>query len=437
MSLAVDEINTALDLGSFIDRSPTPYHAVEDMVNNLTRISFEILAEDEEWNLVDGKGYIVTRNGSAIVAFVTGSLAVRRSGFKIIGAHTDSPNIRLKPNAPYDNAGYVQLGVEPYGGLLLNSWLNRDLSIAGRVMARTANGGLISRLVNIGGNLLSIPQIAIHLDRDVNEKGVVLNKQTHLPPIIGLSEVGRPSILKIEDLLLDASGLKGCEIVSTDLALYNAEKSAIGGLKNEFIYASRLDNLASCHAALLALSKADSPASTCVFVAYDHEEVGSQTAQGAQSSFLRGVLERIAGDGLKQALARSLCISADMAHAMHPNYPEKHDPRHAPIIGKGPVIKTNVNGRYASTDVSTAFFAELCRRVDVPYQNFVGRSDLGCGTTIGPITASELGICTVDVGNPMLSMHSIREQAGVSDHFAMIKVLTEFFSNEVVIPQIV
>lgn len=417
----------AKDLCGFIDKSPTPFHAVARLSAQLSALGFQTLSERESWNLVAGGKYLVTRNGSAITAFVVGSKTDPLSGFKIIGAHTDSPNLQLKPKAGFDKAGYAQLAVEPYGGLLLASWLNRDLSIAGRIVVRSKNGELTSKLVMIERPLLSVPQLAIHLDREVNDRGLVLNKQTHTSPIFALS--GEKSASEsLNDLLRVSAGLADDqEIVGTDLALYNVEPSAIGGLNDEFIYAPRLDNLASCHGAMLALMEVNNPISTCVVVLYDNEEVGSQSAQGALSPFLKDILERLAGDKLKQVMPRSFCISADMAHAIHPNYTEKHEPKHSPVIGGGPVIKTNVNQRYASTGLSTAFFADLCKRAEVPYQNFVSRADLACGTTIGPITAAELGICTVDVGSPMLSMHSIREQAGVQDQYSMFLALRTFF----------
>ncbi len=429
--------NLAKDLCRFIDKSPTPFHAVSELSVSLSAVDFETLSEGDEWNLVAGGRYLVTRNGSAIAAFVVGTESLSVSGFKIIGAHTDSPNLQLKPNAGFDKAGYAQLAVEPYGGLLLASWLNRDLSIAGRVVVRSGNGELVSKLLKIDRPLLSLPQLAIHLDREVNDKGVVLNKQTHTSPIFALTGVGSGEAgERLKELLRTTVGLTDDQkIIGTDLALFNIEPSTIGGLNDEFIYAPRLDNLASCHIAMLALMEVANPISTCVVVLYDNEEVGSQSAQGALSPFLKDILERLAGNNLKKAMSRSFCISADMAHAVHPNYTEKHEPKHSPVIGGGPVIKTNVNQRYASTGLSTAFFADLCKRAEVPYQNFVSRSDLACGTTIGPLTAAELGICTVDVGSPMLSMHSIREQAGVEDHFAMFQVLRVFFENESVIPQ--
>lgn len=434
--------NYAENLKHFIDNSPTPFHAVSYLTGVLKGKGFRYIAEGDPWVLKSGDRCIVTRNGSSLGAFVVGSRPLSKSGFRIVGAHTDSPNLRLKPKSVYDRVGYVQFAIEPYGGLILASWLNRDLSIAGRVVIRSKDGRLNAKLVKLDRPILSIPQLAIHLDREVNDKGLVLNKQGHLPPIVALASTERSSAERFDMLLrhaLRAEMNPGDDIIAMDLALYDTQPSTIGGLDYEFVYAPRLDNLASCHAAIYALSETADTFYTSVVVCYDNEEVGSQTAQGARSPFLKDMLERIAcssspnklqTETFKRAVAHSFCISADMAHAVHPNYTDRHDPLHMPVIGGGPVIKSNVNWRYASDSRSMAFFIELCRRADISYQNFVSRSDIVCGSTIGPITAAELGVSTVDVGNPMLSMHSVREQAGVTDHIAMIEVLKKFFDNE-------
>lgn len=429
---------SAKDLLRFIDKSPTPFHAVAQMKNLLIRSDFQAISEKEAWKLQVGGRYIVTRNDSTIAAFIVGNEPISHSGFRIVGAHSDSPNLRLKPKSVYDKNGYMQFGIEPYGGVLLASWLNRDLSIAGRVITRSQNGKLSSKLVIFNEPVVSIPQLAIHLNPKVNDEGLVVNKQTHLPPLVTLTDAKVNSVDRFNELLREHLKLTKQEsIVGMDLALYDTLSSSLGGMDHEFIYAPRLDNLASCHASISALCETQNPPYTCIVVCYDNEEVGSLTAQGAQSSFLRDVLERIAFalspvrtvEDLRRAIAKSLCVSADMAHAGHPNYADKHDTHYMPLIGSGPVIKTNVNQRYASDGRSSSYFMELCNRAEVSYQQFVNRSDLACGTTIGPITAAELGICTVDVGNPMLSMHSAREQAGTVDHIAMVKVFGKFFDN--------
>lgn len=413
----------------FIDQSPTPFHAVAEIVKTLEKHDFTRLNETEPWDLSPGEKYYVSRNDTALVAFVLGSKSPESAGFKIIGAHTDSPNLRLKPNPVYDKNGYIQLGVEVYGGVLLSTWTDRDLSLAGRVILRSQK----SRLIKIDRPLLRIPQLAIHFNRSVNEKGLILNQQTHLPPIFALG--------KSKDALLNLiAGEIKCrpgDILGMELSLYDVQPGTFAGLNQEFIFAPRLDNLASCHSATLALVQStEKNPFTRVAVFFDNEEVGSQSAQGGDSPFLKDILERISlssdksREALMRAIARSTFISADMAHAVHPNYPEMHDPNHMPVINNGPVIKTNAGQRYATDSISSAYFETLCERASVKAQKFAMRSDLACGSTIGPVTAANLGIRTVDVGNPMLSMHSAREMAGTQDHGDIIKVFKEFYWPE-------
>lgn len=448
MDINAESISRAKSLLRFIDKSPTPFHAVAEMSEVLGFSGFSSIHEQNVWNLRPGGRYIVTRNGSTIAAFIIGQDLPQNSGISIIGAHTDSPNLRLKQNPVYDNYGYMQFGVEPYGGLLLASWLNRDLSIAGRIVLSSKLDGEFeshsTRLLKIDRPILSIPQLAIHLNRQVNESGLIINQQKHLPPLTALVDPTIDSQARFNDLIREAGNVSNDEtIVGMDLALYDTQPGMLAGINFEFILASRLDNLASCHAAICALSEVvGTPDRTLMVVCYDHEEVGSLSATGANSSLLKSLIERIicspsiqtqktqSSDNFGRTIAHSFCISADMAHAVHPNYADKHDPMHMPVIGNGPVIKTNPNQRYASDAFSSAIFASLCDRANVPHQQFMTRSDLACGTTIGPITAAQLGIQTVDVGNPMLSMHAIREQAGVADHHSMIKVFKEFFAPE-------
>lgn len=423
------------DLLEFIDRSPTPFHAVEEMKNRLRTQGFSELKEANAWDLETNGKYFLTRNDSSLIAFIVGTKTQDASGFKIIGAHTDSPNLKLKPNSAYDKDGYLQLGVEVYGGVLLTTWTDRDLSLAGRVVIKGKKQPL-SKLVRFDAPLLRIPQLAIHLNRDVNEKGLTLNKQNHLPPILSLTEKKGLTKDFLEKLVAQKLKCKPNEILSMELSLYDTQPGSVGGANGEFIFSGRLDNLASCHAALQALTESKrKDAMTRVIAFYDHEEVGSDSAQGAGSPFLKDVLERLTLESENsreiffRSMANSFFISADMAHAVHPNYSEKHDARHMPIINGGPVIKCNSNQRYATEGVSSAWFESLCKKAGVPVQKFVVRTDLGCGSTIGPITAANLGIRTVDVGNPMLSMHSIREMAGTNDHDPIIKAFKEFFSN--------
>ncbi|MDH5763630.1 MAG: M18 family aminopeptidase [Nitrospinota bacterium] len=427
----------AESLLEFIDASPTPFHATGELAALLKAEGFAELQEADSWSLKKNGRYYVTRNDSSLVAFVMGSQSAEQAGFKIIGAHTDSPNLRLKPNPAYEKSGYVQLGVEVYGGVLLATWTDRDLSLAGRVVLESKKGQPVSRLLKIDKPLLRIPQLAIHLNREVNDKGLKLNKQTHLPPILQMAEKNLSSEKVLKELVAGELKCKVEEIVSLDLALYDVQASTFAGPNDEFVFAPRLDNLASCHAATIALLEAPKQDSTTrVLAFYDHEEVGSESAQGGGSPFLKDALERIVMDtknsreALMRAIAKSVFISADMAHAVHPNYADKHEDRHLPLINAGPVIKTNAGQRYATDGVSSAHFELLCKRAGVNVQKFVVRSDMGCGSTIGPITAANLGIRTVDVGNPMLSMHSIREMAGSQDHGDLIQVFREYFSAE-------
>lgn len=423
-----DPVRSLLD---FIDASPTPFHAVDETTKILDRCGFSGLRESQAWQLSPGGKYYVTRNDSSLAAFVVGSDPL--SGFKIIGAHTDSPNLRLKPNPAYEKSGYVQLGVEVYGGVLLTTWTDRDLSLAGRVILRGKKAP-VARLIRFENPLLRIPQLAIHLNREVNEKGLTLNKQKHLPPIlcIGDSKIKSEKVLK--ELIAGRLQCKASEIVSMDLSLYDVQKATLAGPDEEFIYSARIDNLASCQAALAAMAESGARSKvTRVLVFYDHEEVGSESAQGAGAPFLKDVLERILMNSARpreafmRAIASSLFVSADMAHAVHPNYSDRHDALHLPVINKGPVIKSHSGQRYATDAASSAEFEMLCKKAGVPVQKFVIRSDMMCGSTIGPITAANLGIRTVDVGSPMLSMHSVREMAGARDHESMIRVFKEFF----------
>jgi len=419
---------TIHNLLEFIDRSPTPFHAVQEMTGTLSDKGFKELKETDAWNLVPNGRYFLTRNDSSLIAFVVGSKSCEK--FKIIGAHTDSPNLRLKPNAGYAKNGYLQLGVEVYGGVLLSTWTDRDLSLAGRVIL-AGKKKPISKLIRFEQTLLRIPQLAIHLNRDVNKKGLILNAQNHLPPIFSVqNKSAADEILK--KMISRELKCRPADIIGLELSLYDTQPGTLAGPEGEFVFSGRLDNLASCHSAMQALteSTAKDPA-TRVIAFYDHEEVGSETAQGAGSPFLKDVLERISlnegRESFLRALAKSFFISADMAHAVHPNYADKHDAEHMPLINAGPVIKSNAGQRYATDAVSSAWFESLCRKAKIPVQKFVVRSDLGCGSTIGPVTAANLGIRTVDVGNPMLSMHSIREMAGTKDHESLTRVFKEFF----------
>jgi len=435
-----ESVDATADLMAFLDASPTPYHAASEAARRLSSRGFVELDEREEWRVESGlRGYVV-RGGGTLAAFVVGNDPPAEAGFVMIGAHTDSPNLRLKPLPDLDSAGYRQLGVEVYGGVLFSTWLDRDLSIAGRVTLR----GNRSALVKLERTVCRIPNLAIHLDREVNTRGLVLNPQTHLVPLLGVEPSAKDK--KKESILrpliaaeLGRAGLSAApdDVLGYDLCLYDVAGAALGGVDGEFIFSARLDNLASCHAALEALLACATPArATRLIALYDHEEIGSQSAAGARSRFLEGVLERLAtgfaGSGAhatSRAFARSLLVSADMAHAVHPNYADKHDRQHRPLIGRGPVLKTNAAQSYATDAPGAAAFSEACREAGFEPQHFVSRADIACGSTIGPISAARLGIRTVDVGNPMLSMHSCRELSGARDVAPMIRALSALFER--------
>ncbi|MEE8475929.1 MAG: M18 family aminopeptidase [Myxococcota bacterium] len=427
------------DLLAFIDRSPTPYHAVAESVARLSAVGFSEAQEAELWDLAPGDRRVVVRGDGSLLAFQVGSESPAVGGFRIVGAHTDSPNLRIKPRADLTAHGYRQFAVEPYGAPLLHTWMDRDLSLAGRVTLRLEET-LRTLLVDFARPLLRIPNLAIHLQRELRSEGLKLNAQTHLAPIIGLEE--SPELSQLLATELRAQGLaevSGDELVAFDLMAYDLQPAMVSGARGEFVHAARIDNLSSCHAAVSALSASGPsplPQFTRALVLYDHEEVGSRSAQGAAGTLLAEGLERVVAgfkggepQGLARALARSWLISVDMAHAVHPNYSDKHEPGHRPVIGRGPVIKRNANQSYASDAHSVGLFAGLCGNLGIEPQHFVSRSDLACGSTIGPITAARVGIRTVDVGNPMLSMHSCREMAGAADVQPMIDVLSLFFEG--------
>ena len=434
------------DLLQFIDRSPTPYHAVATAALLLEEAGFSRLEEADVWSVSPGDRRYVVRAGGSLAAFEIGSRPPAEAGFRIVGAHTDSPNLRLKPIADVRAHGYTQLAVEPYGGVLLHTWLDRDLSLAGRVVVRDG-AELRSELVDFERPLLRVPSLAIHLNRELNQEGLKLNAQQNLVPVVGLSD--RTNLASLLGKALAAKRgkkQKAGEILAYDLMAYDTQPAARAGADGEFILAPRLDNLASCHAGLHALIAAGSsgraPATRAV-VLYDHEEVGSRSQSGAAGTFLAEVLSRVAiaceapggkstsaAQAIERAAARSWLVSADMAHAVHPNYADRHEPGHRPVLGRGPVLKRNANQSYATDAESAGLFTALCSAAGVTPQHFVARSDLGCGSTIGPISAARVGIRTVDVGNPMLSMHSCREMAGAADVAPMIEVLKAFFASD-------
>lgn len=417
---------SAQGLIDYIDASPSPYHCVQETVRRLDAAGFSPLQDHEEWPaLLSGQGHYVCRNGT-VIAWRNGTKAPSEAGFRIVGAHTDSPNLRLKPRSEYSKCGLRQWGVQVYGGVLLYTWFDRDLGLSGRVFTEGDNGP-VAHLIRIDRPIARIPSLAIHLNRTVMTDGFKPNAQTHLPPLIaidGLSEQRALDRLIVEDI-----GLEPDAVIGHDLMLHPVTPSVLGGVDGEFVFAPRLDNQASCYTALCGLLDADTGAPTAVITLFDHEECGSGSAHGGDGALVEHVLRRIVArhesqgaGGFERAAAASFMVSADMAHALHPNYADQHDGEHKPVLGGGPVIKTHANQSYATDGETAARFRLACGAVGVPVQEFVIRTDLRCGSTIGPITSANLAIKTVDVGCAMLSMHSIREQAASADVAQMATV---------------
>lgn len=398
------------DLIAFLDASRSPFHAASSAAARLLAAGFEPLRATDTWDELPPAGVVV--DGAAVVAY---RLADRPAApYRLIGAHTDSPCLRVKPRPDTGGLGWQQLAVEVYGGVLLNSWLDRDLGVAGRVVL--ADGSVVDLTVDEA--VCRVPQLAIHLDRDVNDKGLQLDKQLHLTPVWGS---GSPRDGAFREWLAVQLEVASADIGWWDLSLFDRTAASLLGADASLLASGRLDNQASCWAATDALANADAGQFHQVIALFDHEEVGSESTTGAAGPMLEHVLERIGiGLGVSRsqhlaALAGSACLSADNAHAVHPNYPERHEPGHRPIVNQGPAIKLNSNQRYATSAQTAAAFAQACERVDVPWQTFVSRNNMPCGSTIGPITATRLGIATVDVGVPQLSMHSARELCGARD----------------------
>jgi aspartyl aminopeptidase len=414
-------------LAKFIQTSPTPFHATLNMANRLVAAGFEQLDERADWQLQPGGRYLVTRNGSSMIAFTLGNL---EQGLRLVGAHTDSPCLRVKPQPEINQQGLWQLGVEVYGGALFAPWFDRDLSLAGRVTFRTSHGDMQSRLIDFRRPIATIPSLAIHLNRGVND-ALSINAQTDLPPIVAHClepERDLRDILRTQ-LIHEHADCSVEQVLDYELSFYDTQPPSTLGLEDDFFSSARLDNLLSCHAGLTALLASDA-GQPCILVCTDHEEVGSSSACGADGPFLEDVLKRILPDERERirSIQRSILISADNAHAVHPNFADRHDGNHGPKLNAGPVIKINSNQRYATNSETSSFFRELCAQVQVPVQSFAVRSDMGCGSTIGPITASRLGVRTVDIGVPTFAMHSIREMAGSRDTDYLIRVLTQFFN---------
>lgn len=417
----------------FLDASPTPFHAVQNMSALLDRAGFRQLMERDAWELRADQRCYVVRGGSSIAAFSTGTHSPAQSGVRIVGAHTDSPCLKVKPQPEIVNQDYLQLGVEVYGGVLMNPWFDRDLSLAGRVTYLGPRDEIHDALVDYREPIAVIPSLAIHLDRDANKNRTV-NPQQHLPAIL-LCDSGddKPDLrnLLLPKLKQDPDHTGATSILDFDLCFYDTQSPQVAGLNHQFITSARLDNLVSCYIGLRGFIDSGSPL-PCLLICNDHEEVGSQSAVGAQGPFLRSVLQRWCGsvEDYQQALPRSMMISADNAHGIHPNYADRHDQNHGPLLNKGPVVKVNHNQRYASNSLTSAVYRRLCEKSDIPVQVFVSRTDLACGTTIGPLTAAEVGVQTVDVGIAQFAMHSIREMCGVDDVDYLHRSLLEFYLTE-------
>ncbi len=418
------------NLLKFLDASPTPFHAVATMRIHLDEQGFQILNEKDAWGKLTAGRYYVTRNDSSIVAFTLPDVDLTTTGFHMVGTHTDSPCLHVKPRPEKISQTLWQLGVEVYGGALLNPWFDRDLSMAGRVSYVDSKQQIKHTLIDFKKAIATIASLAIHLDREVNQSRSI-NAQTHLPPIV--LQLAEDETKDFRDLLLEQIKQQqpNCDVAKVldyEISLYDTQTAAVIGLNDDFISSARLDNLLSCYVGLNALLKTEGIMPS-LLICTDHEEVGSMSSSGAQGTLLESVLMRLCPDieSHYRMIQHSIMISVDNAHAIHPNYADRHDAEHGPKLNHGPVIKSNANQRYATNSETSAFFRQLCEQINVPVQDFVVRSDMACGSTIGPLTAAALGVRTLDIGVPTLGMHSIRELAGSQDAYMLNKVLTQFF----------
>jgi aspartyl aminopeptidase len=425
------------DLCRFLQAAPTPFHAVAAMAARLQEAGFQPLNESNGWDLCPGGRYFVTRNQSSLIAFQLADKDALASGWRMVGAHTDSPCLKVKPLPEVVRQGYFQLGVEVYGGALLNPWFDRDLSMAGRVHYVDGKQQLQYALVDFRKAVAVIPSLAIHLDREVNSKRSINAQNDLLPLLLQVADKTVPNFRELLATQLRAGQpeLDVKEVLDYEISLYDVNPAALVGLQDEFIASARLDNLLSCYVGLHSLLQSTAgTAGNRLLVCTDHEEVGSGTAAGAAGPFLESVLRRInekllggSNENFVRQLSVSTLASVDNAHGIHPNFADKHDSKHGPLLNAGPVLKFNANQRYATNSQSSAQFRQLCLQAGVPLQSFVVRSDMGCGSTIGPLVATELGINTVDIGVPTFAMHSIRELAGSRDTQYLAQALTQFY----------
>jgi aspartyl aminopeptidase len=419
----------------FLQSSPSSFHAAEQIRLKLIAGGFIALNEADDWQLEPGKRYVITRNDSSVIAFIYGHNSLIKNGISMLGAHTDSPCLKVKPHPELTRRGYYQLGVEVYGGALLAPWFDRDLSIAGRVSYRNQQNEIDSVLVDFRDAIAFIPSLAIHLDREANNSRSINPQKDIVPVLLQIEEAAlAPDFKTLLKQRVDQEypELNSVTILDYEMNLYDTQAPALVGLQKQFIASARLDNLLSCYVGLSAILNADNQESS-LFIATDHEEVGSTSCCGAKGPMLQQFLERLLPDPQERArcIDRSVMISADNAHGVHPNFLDKHDENHGPILNKGPVIKINANQRYATTSDTSGLFRSLCELEQIPVQAFVARTDMGCGSTIGPIVSSEVGVKTVDVGVPTFAMHSIREIAGDQDAWLLYRVVQKFFSGSV------
>ena len=416
------------ELLTFLGEATSPFHAVEAMIRRLRAAGFTALEQFDGAHMTPGQGYFTVRQGSSLIAMRAGSDA-SEAGLRLVGTHTDSPNLSIKPNPVKGRDGCVQLGVDVYGGALLNPWFDRDLGIAGRVTLLAADGELQSVLFDSKRPVAVVPSLAIHLDREANTQRTV-NAQKDVVPLVMLGEPQQFDFRQwlAEALAREDAGYQGVRVMDYELSLYDTQPPALVGIEEDFVTSARLDNLLSCYAGLTALINADDSHGS-VLVATDHEEVGSASSVGAQGPMLMDALTAIAPNAAanQQLRARSWMLSVDNAHAVHPNYADRHDDQHSPRLGAGPVIKINRNQRYATNSEGAARLRLLAERAGVNVQSFVMRSDLACGSTIGPITATETGITTTDIGVPTLGMHSVRELACAADVPQIVLLLESFY----------
>lgn len=405
----------------FLDASPTPFHATQNIAGMFLNAGFVRLYEEHKWSLEEGQSYFVTRNDSSIIAFTY----PKDKNYVMVGAHTDSPNLKLKPNPVIKEHGVVKFGVEPYGGALFNSWFDRDLSLAGRVFYLDSKNMIKDALIDVKRPIAVIPSLAIHLDREANSSKSI-NAQTDITPILCTS-----GEFDFDEFLKEQLKMNGVDDVNTlyanELSFYDTQKASYVGLNNDFIASARIDNLLSCYVGMLTICTIEQ-SRPMLFIASDHEEIGSESSSGAGGSFLEDTLRRVYEDHEEfvRMVRSSLMISIDNAHALHPNFPSKHDANHSPRINGGSVIKVNASQRYASNAKTISRFTNIAQSLSEPIQNFVMRSDMGCGSTIGPITASRIGIDVLDVGLPTYAMHSIREICGSDDVYSLYKILLGF-----------